>query len=106
MPISDFLDLMPDTVTYEAPATYDEYGKVATYATAVSCRARVSTKHQRVAAKNGQDVISSIQVWLNSTTAINENGRLTLPDGSTPLIVSWDLVRDENGAHHTKVYLR
>ena len=106
MPVSDWLDLMPFTITYEAVATRDEYGKVITYATAVSYRARVTYKHMRVASRaTGQDVIASIQVWLNGViSTINVDDRVTLPDGTTPLIVSWDLVSDETGNHHVKIF--
>lgn len=106
MAIADWLDLMPFTVTYEAVATRDEYGKVLTYADSVDYRARVTYKHMRVASRAaGQDVISSIQAWLNGViSTINVDDRFTLPDGTTPLIVSWDLATDEVGNHHCKVY--
>lgn len=105
MPVSDWLDLMPHTVTYEAVATRDEYGKPITYSTAVSYRARVTYKHQRVAARNGQDVTSTIQCWLNGViTTLNPDDRITLPDGTTPLVTSWETPTDEIGYHHTKIY--
>ena len=105
--VSDWLDLMPATVTYEAVLTRDEYGKPATYDTAVDYRARVTYKHQRVPSRaTGQDVIASIQVWLNGAiSTVKVDDRVTLPDGTTPLIVSWDLVSDETGNHHTKLYM-
>lgn len=111
MPINDWLDFMPFTVIYEAVATRDVYGKPATYATAVSYRARIASKQQRVASRNAssgsEDVVSSTQVWVNGTiTGLNVDDRVTLPDSTTPLIISWDSVTDENGSHHTKIYLR
>ena len=107
MPIADWLSLMPFTVSYEAAAVRDEFGKVTTYAAPVSYRARATYKHQRVASRaTGQDVIASIQVWLNGVIpTINVDDRITLPDGTTPLIVSWDMPTDEVGNHHTKLYL-
>lgn len=106
MPISDFLDLMPFTVTYEAAATRDAYGKVSTYAAAISYRARVTYTHKRVVSRaTGQDVVSSTQAWLAGVIAmLNVDDRITLPDGTTPLIISWDLSTDEKGNHHTKVF--
>ena len=105
--VADWLDLMPATVTYEAVATRNEYGKVLTYADSVDYRARVTYKHQRVASRaTGQDVIASIQVWLNGVIpTINVDDRVTLPDGTTPLIVSWEMPTDEVGNHHTKLFL-
>ena len=107
MPVSDWLALMPATVTYEAVLTRDEFGKPATYDTAVDYRARVTYSHKRVASRAmGQDVISSIQVWLNGIiTTINVDDRITLPDGTTPLLISWDMPTDETGEHHCKLYL-
>jgi len=105
--VSDWLDLMPFTITYEAVATRDAYGKVLTYADSVDYRARVTYKHQRVASRaTGQDVIASIQVWIEGViTTINVDDRVTLPDGTTPLIVAWDLPTDEIGNHHCKLYM-
>ncbi len=107
MAISDWLDLMPSTVTHEAVATRDEYGKPATYATAASYRARVSSSHKRINSRvTGQDVTASVQVWLNGIiSSINVDDRITLPNGTTPQILSWDVPSDETGEHHMKVYL-
>jgi len=106
MPISDWLDLAPATVQYEAAVTRNEFGKVTTYAAAVAYRARVTYTHKRVTSRaTGQDVISSIQVWIiGIITTLNVDDRITLPDGTTPLMVSWDLVTDEHGNHSVKCY--
>ena len=106
MPIADWLDLCPATVVYQAAATRDAYGKVATYAAAVNYRARVTYSHKRVTSRaTGQDVVSSTQVWIiGIIPALNVDDRITLPDGTTPLIVSWDMSTDEVGNHHCKVY--
>lgn len=107
MPIADFLGLMPDTVTWEAVATRDVYGKPATYANAVSYRARVSYSQKRIPSRaTGQDVVASCQVWLNGVlAALNTDDRITLPDGSTPVIVGWDTPTNDKGTHHTKIYM-
>lgn len=106
MPVSDWLDLMPATVTYEAVASRDEYGKPATYSAAVSYRARVSYTTRRVINRaNGQDAVSSTTVWLNGNIpSMQPDDRITLPDGSTPKILSWDIPMDETDNHHQKVY--
>jgi hypothetical protein len=106
MPITDWLSLMPFTIPYEAAATRDEFGKVLTYAVAVDYRARVTYSHKRVTSRaTGQDVISSTQAWLAGVIpTLNVDDRITLPDGSTPLIVSWDLPTDEVGNHHMKIF--
>lgn len=107
MPVSDWLDLMPHTVTYEAVTARDEYGKPSAYATAVSYRARVTNTRKRVPGQNGvQDLISSCQVWINGViSGLGYDDRITLPNGSRPLIASWDTPTDEVGYHHMKIYL-
>lgn len=106
MPIADFLDLAPATIQYEAALLRNEFGKVATYSAAVDYRARVTYSHKRVTSRaTGQDVVSSVQVWIiGIITGLNVDDRITLPDGTTPLIVSWDMPQDEVGNHHCKVF--
>lgn len=106
MPITDWLDMMPFTVTVAAAATYDAYGKPATYATAASYRARVVAKTKVVRSRvSGQDVLTDTQIWINGVlAALDEDARITLPDATTLVPVSWDTFPDEDGDHHTKIY--
>jgi hypothetical protein len=105
MPISDWLDLMPHTVTYAAKSGEDAYGKP-THGTGTDYTARVTYTHKRVATPDGMEVVASVQVWLNGTlSSISVDDKITLPDGTTPKIVSWDTATDEDGSHHTKLYL-
>ena len=105
MSISDFLDLMPETVPVALVATYDAYGKPATYSTAVDYRARVVYKNQVVRSQTtGQDVITTVQVWLAGTPSLAEDAKITMPDGSLMVPEAWDVISDEVGSHHVKVY--
>lgn len=102
--ISDWTDMMPHTVTYAAVASRDAYGKP-TYAAARSYQARVIQKQTRIVNRtNGQDAIATGVVWLAGFPALDIDGRITLPDGSTPVILNWEVIPDEEGDHHTKVY--
>lgn len=104
MPISDWEDMMPQVVTYEAPASRNEYGAI-TFAAAVSYRARVVYKQTRIVNRiNGQDSIATGQVWLAGAIRPSIDARITLPDGSTPIILNWEMFPDEEGDHHTKLY--
>jgi len=106
MPISDWLDLMPATVTHQSVIARNEYGAPTTYSAATSYRARVFQKARRVINRvNGQDEISSVQVWIAGLPSLALDGKIILPDGSTPRIMSWDVPTDEVGEHHMKVYL-
>jgi len=106
MPISDWQDMMPSTVTLEAVSARDDYGKPSSYAAAETYLAHVQYKAMKVTSRvTGADVVASGAVWLNEVvTSLSVDDRLTLPDGSTPPIQSWDIGYDENGPHHTKIY--
>ncbi len=106
MPISDWADMMPHTITYEALVSRDKYGKPS-YATAVSFSARVKDRTQRKPSRVvlGEDEISTSEVWIGGIIDnIRTDDRFTLPDGSTPSIVDWLVIPDEDGNHHTKVF--
>ncbi len=105
MAISDWSDVMPDTITHEAVLTRDEYGKPATFDTIVSYQARVTGANKRVPSRTpgGQDAIASVAVWSAKISGLKLDDRITLPDGTTPPILSYDHVGDEKGDHHTKI---
>lgn len=105
MPISDFLDMMSATVTLAAVQSRDDYG-APSFAAAVSYKAHVQYKAMRVTSRvTGHDVLASGAVWLGTlVTVLTVDMKLTLPDGSTPRIQSWDIGMDEVGNHHTKIY--
>jgi hypothetical protein len=107
MSITDWYSLMPSSVTHEAVLTYDDYGKPATFAAAVTYRARVAYKTRKVTSRvNGEDVISSGSIHVPVIAGLDVNDRITLPDGTTPIILNWDTVFDESGEHHMKIMFR
>jgi hypothetical protein len=98
--------MMPHTVTYYAVASHDQYGKPTHATTGTSYSARVKETNKRVTSRvTGDDVLASHEVWIAGTPTLDVDGKLELPDGSTPKIVSWDRIPDESGSHHVKVYL-
>ena len=107
MPISDWHDLMPHTITHQAVASRDEYG-VPTYGTGTSYTARVVYKNSRIKSQrrgSETDVIADGHIWISGTPTINvDNDRITLPDNSTPILLSVERWPDESGLHHVKVY--
>ncbi len=102
--ISEWEDMMPHAVTYEAPASRDAYGAI-TYGAAVTYRARVVYKQTRIVNRiNGQDAVSTGEVWINAAIIPATDARITLPSGDTPLIMNWETYPDADGDHHTKFY--
>jgi len=102
--VSEWLDLMPSTVTISTSASLNRYG-VPTYGAARSARARITVSHEQVIDAQGNAVISHTTIWVASTAAIAPTDKVTLPDGRTPPILRVERQSDEAGWHHTKVYL-
>ena len=103
---ADFDDLMKSTVTVQHFTGYDNYGASA-FGAAVSYKARIVYEPKRVLAQNGQEAISSVQVWISGSTSpsMNVKDQITLPNGTQPVILRLDQVYDESGTeHHTKVH--
>ena len=106
MPISDFADMMNDTVTVTPFSSYDGYGKP-TYGTSVSYpNSRVRLKVQQIIDFEGNDVIAGGDVRLGSSTIIGVTDKMTLPDGTTPKILNSMSVPDEAGDSYTRVFFR
>jgi hypothetical protein len=101
--IEDFLDMMPHTVQHAPMVSRDDYGKV-TYGTAVPYRSRVVYKNARVRKSDGTEVIARGMVWLSAAVTVNVDDKITLPDASTPPILSWEMYPDDEGFVYTKIY--
>jgi hypothetical protein len=106
MPVEDFLDMMPDTVTVEPWVAQDGLGAPA-FGPARSYRARVEVSPRLVRNLQGEEVVSTARVYLGTRDAVSERDRLTLPAGFTqtqPSIIRVSPVRDEAGVHHIQVW--
>lgn len=104
MSISDFLELMPSTVSLRSATGSDEYGNP-TLGSIQTFRARVVYRLKRISTRTGAtDVLSHGEVWLAGNPTLTERDEITLPDGTKPIILNWEQFPDEAGEHHTKVY--
>lgn len=112
--ITEWLDCMPATVTWEAFSNRDDYGKPI-YAAGVTYRARVVYKVETLFDDNELETTANGHVWFGPPTAdltsnvppaATSEDRITLPDGSQPNILTVERFTDEDGNHHTKVYFR
>ncbi len=104
MPVSDWLNLMPDTISYQRVTGRDNYAQP-TYGAAQSYPARVIYKTIRTTSiQSGQDVIAAGVVWLGAVLQPTDiDDKITLPDGTTPKILNFERFTDESGVHHTKL---
>ncbi len=101
--INDFKELMTVTVTVAPLSSQDGFSKP-TYGAAVSFKARVVREHKLVRDKEGQEVVSTAQCWINGNPVISPEAQVTLEDATTPAVVMIEQFQDERGPSHTKIY--
>lgn len=102
-PTFDFADLMNFEVVVSPLASVNRYAEEV-YSTASSTHpAHVEYKYQNVIDFMGNEVVSNTEVILASTFALDATAQFTLPDGSTPHLVSMTRIEDE-GIHYHFLY--
>ncbi len=102
--INDFADCMPHTITHEEFSGRDGYGK-SLYGSSANYSARVVYKPTKVRTAEGREQLARGVVWiLGAPEEVIPEDRITLPDGTTPTIMAVDIIADEKGDSHTKVY--
>lgn len=95
-----FVDMMPDTLTVEAFLGRDTYG-AATYGPARTYTARVNNVQRNVLNAQGQMVVAKGRAWLDTVDTITVNDRVTLDDGTQPVLLNMNQVPDETGPAYT-----
>jgi len=98
----DFLKWFNQTVKIESFTSINIYGEPQ-YGTAVQCSAFIEYKTKLVRDATGQEVVSTVQIYLDGSIDVNIQDRITLPDGSQPVILSIEALPDETGSIHHKV---
>lgn len=111
--VSAWSDLMRQSISVSAPGLPDDYG-AKTYAAPVSYQCRIVGKVKSVINVRGETVVSQQTCYLMTADAIDPESQVTLSTddvGSTqaqkihPSIVATGRYPDENGAHHSVIYL-
>lgn len=102
MSISDFDDMMTDSITHEELSGRDAYG-APSYGSPTTYEARVIYVSKWVRDAQNQEVMSKGEVWIQGNPAVASEDRITLPDSTTPAVLIVERFSDENGVHHTKV---
>lgn len=96
--------LLTQTVTITGQPTATAYG-AAVAGAAASWPTRARYKRQEIATNAGESVIAEGHLWLDVDVPVpGIRDRLTLPNGTTSAVVAVDVVADDVGHHHTKVY--
>jgi hypothetical protein len=102
----EFSDMMRDTITHQPCTGYDRYGKP-TYGASTSYPARVVRDNKMARNPQGEEVVSTCQVRICGTPAVTPADKITLSDGTVPVILSVSRPQDETGDDaSTKVYFQ
>lgn len=101
--MNDFKGMMPHTVAHAPVSSRDSYGKI-TYGAATSYAARVVYKNKQVRSATGEVVMAAGMVWFLGTVSMSGDDKITLPDGSTPQVISVEKYADDDGDRFTKIY--
>ena len=100
--VSEWLDLMADTVTV-APWSSQSASGVPTYGAAVSYTARVEMKNHLIVDAQGREVLARGRVFMATTTVPSVKDKVTLPSRYVPVsppILAVSPASDNLGMHH------
>lgn len=95
--------LMKSIVTIEPFASNDDSNQP-TYSTGVAYTCRVERKPKMIWAPDGTQQVSNVTIYFGEETGIGLRDRITLPDGTQPIIMSIARHDDELGGSHEVVY--
>lgn len=102
--------MLPHTITLAPLTGVDEYG-APTFGAAVTYPARVHERLERVVDFDGNETLASTVVWVapHATSGLPDGlsprSQITLEDGTTPPILRYSRIPDEDGEHHAKMWL-
>lgn len=104
----EFLELMTETATVTkrltGPGSRNLYG-VTTFATLSSpFRGRYVRKNRMVRTVSGDEVVSRSHFYFHGTPGLEPEDKVTLPDGTSPPILSVESYPDDHGSHHEVAY--
>jgi hypothetical protein len=102
-----FSGLLPDSITIEPYIGADGYG-AAQFGSAVTYKARLRGGAADVKTAAGEEVVSKIQIYLNTITPIDTRSRITLParfSPTNPPIIGVEPVTGLQSTHHVKIYV-
>lgn len=99
----DFKALMGSSVVVYQLSGLDKYGKRGHEITGAVYSARVQPTSRMTRDDQGREVAVVGDVYIYGAPAITTDHKISLPDGSTPVILGVRLVNDEKGPHHTVV---
>lgn len=101
---SDLQILLKDQVTLARAISRDEYNKQSYAPDPVIIACRLEQKRRLVINKESLPVYSTTALYFDGDPGISHDDQVTLPDGTTPSILSIHVYQDERGiAYGTEV---
>jgi hypothetical protein len=101
---ADFADMMTDTIVFEKFVAHTGLYAASTYAAPVNLKGRVVRENRLVRSDTGEEAVSRTHASIIGAPWIDPLDRLTLPDGTQPLVMTVDRFPDENGPLEQVVY--
>lgn len=101
--IADWLDEMTDQITVTPFVRRDSYGAPIYGAPFPAYNARVDYQQNFVRTASGEEKVSRGYVIFDKQDAMDPNDKITLSDGTNPLILVLNLETDEVGPLYTKI---
>lgn len=107
MAISEWLDMMSDTVTIYPFVSRSVSGQPTYSATGTTYPAYIELKNALVVDKMGHTVTARGRVFIGSSVVVGYEDKVMLPSEYVPQnapIISVNVQNDESGNHHTVLY--
>ena len=102
---ADFLELMPHSVVVYPVASVNVHGEPVYSTSGSTYDALVEERPQMIRTAFGEEMITSANAYVASTSRIPLTSRVVLPDGSEPALLRSDVFADEDGtAHHVALF--
>jgi hypothetical protein len=98
-----FLEMMPSSVTIYGQSSKSAYGVQAWSASGTSVRCRIQQTGVMSHDQNGRQVIEDGRIIFYGVPTIDLSSKISLPDGTTPVLLSVVVHNDEDGTNHTTV---
>ncbi len=97
--------MMKESVTVKTKVTDDDYG-TDQLSSGTAVKARVQYGHVRTFNSTGEQVWSSVQVFLaDDVSALTPEGEVTLPTGATPPIINVKRHQWPDGTYSVEVFM-
>lgn len=100
---SRVLELMPDTITLFANTGIDKYGRPSWSGGGTTYRCRLVAEDRLTRTEQGDDVLITGRAIIYGPATVTTDYKLRLSDGTEPVIIAVDDLKDETGEHHSVV---